>query len=207
MIKQAELEGLVLFGLYNYYRESSDQLSLVEVTRLLELDVPAARVEMALGVLKQRGLVMSSRIIVSGQVVKYWLTDEGYKYAEEIAEKSEDQSTEESETAPAADRIVGFDHNSSEFRQILLEAEKLELNLDRPNDIGDMSPRALDVAREEVGFLKRLLSADFIRPAHVWRVAKSTLKWLGEQAAGALVGQLALGLLALLAALFGIAIA
>ncbi len=203
MVKQAELEALVLFALYNYFQKNSDQLSIGEVARLLDGDIPEGRVRMALGVLEERGLTMSSRVIVSGQIVKYWLTDEGYKHAEELAERSDDKSDDELESAPAADRIVGFDHNSSEFREILQEADKLESGLGRPNDAGEMSPRAVTVAHEEVGFLKRLLKSDFLRPSHVWRAAKSTLKWIGEQAAGAVVGQVALGLLALIAALFG----
>ena len=205
MVKQEELEALVLAALYSHYQNNGAALSLQEITSITSADVTPARVELALGTLLSRRFVECSRVIISGQTVKYWLTDSGYKFAEEIFNSSKDEQSDLIEKgAPAADRIVGFDHNSSEFRSVLKELDALKAELKQANDVGEMSVRSVEVAREEVEEIERYLRLDFFRPSHLWQTAKSTLNWIGAQAAGAVVGQVALSLLMLLGALLGI---
>ena len=206
MVTQGELEGLVLFALYGYYQKHSDSLEIGQVKSLLDEEVSNARVQMALRVLTKDGHVYTSMPMISGQRTTYTLTETGYKYAEGLDSKTDSDDDLETKSAPAAGRIVGFDHNSSEFREVLSKTEELKTQLQDANDVGQMSPRAVEVAVAEVEQIDQSLRLDFFRPAHIWRIAQSTLKWIGEQAAGALVGQLAVGLLILLAAILGISV-
>ena len=206
MIRQAELEALILYAFHEYYQSGSERLELHQVSSLLSVDVTDARIELALKALSVNSWIHIDYPFVSTQPTRYSLTDEGYKYAEELLERGEGRVDSDDTTlkAPASDRIVGFDHNSSEFRQIAEASDALRTGLINANDTGDLSPRAVEVAVQEVESLNEALRRDFIRPSHVWQMAKSSLRWIADHAAGAAVGQAALALLALIAAFFGI---
>ncbi|MEE4209077.1 MAG: hypothetical protein V2I43_07420 [Parvularcula sp.] len=141
MIKQSELEGLVLLALYEYFQSHSESLELAQVTSLLSIDVPEARVRMALGVLEKNGWSQSSRIMISGQVVKFWLTDKGYKYAEEITERIAAENDDDplaaidEQLVPASDRMVTFANNQNAEEQAVMEVEKAEEIIRSSNEI------------------------------------------------------------------------
>lgn len=106
---------------------------------------------------------------------------------------------------PASDRIVRMDHNSKEFRDFEDAFDRLRESLLRSNDFGDMSPDEVAVAKDEVAQFSQEQKREWVRPAHMWQVAKSTFFWLVDHAAGTVVGQLALIALTALATLLGIA--
>jgi uncharacterized protein YegP (UPF0339 family) len=105
---------------------------------------------------------------------------------------------------PASDRVVNIDHNSGEFRDFKKAFEKFEENLRVTNDFGRMSSDEIDVAKFEAARIGPEGQRPLIRPAHVWITAKSTLLWIVQQAAGSIIGALALAVLAALATMLGI---
>ncbi|MDJ0641359.1 MAG: hypothetical protein QNJ15_00945 [Erythrobacter sp.] len=139
MVKQAELEALVLHGLYEYYQRASESLTLEDVQEFLSPDVTDARVELALGVLGGNGWVNIARPIVSGQRTKYSLTDAGYKYAEQLNERAEHESDPlakvESQLAPGADRVVSFSDNQRMQEDAIAAVEDAEEVLRSSNQI------------------------------------------------------------------------
>lgn len=113
------------------------------------------------------------------------------------------QRLEETEV-PASDRLVRIDHNSDAFREFESAFEKLKEGLDKSNDVGELSPEGVEVAKQEVSQLGSENKREWVRPAHVWQVAKSTLLWILDHSAGAAIGTFALAALTALAKLFGI---
>lgn len=105
---------------------------------------------------------------------------------------------------PAADRVVRLDHNSKVFEDFKVAFEKLEEGLRTSNDIRGLSSNELDAAKSEVAQIGIEYKRQWIRPSHLWRVARSTLLWLAEKLVDAVVGALALTALAALATLLGI---
>lgn len=107
---------------------------------------------------------------------------------------------------PASDRIVTLDHNNPKLASAISDAKQLVAQLRETNDVGNLSPEAVALAVEEVSEIAMSLERPAVRmPAFGDRVV-STLTWIAKEAAGALVGAAALGLLALLAAILGIAL-
>jgi len=105
--------------------------------------------------------------------------------------------------APASDRIVGLDHNSAGLIDVLEATEELKAHLTTGNDVGEMSSDAVAVAVAEVERIQSELKQPFFRPAAFKNHAKGTLEWIAKEAAGALVGTLALTLLGLIIAFVG----
>lgn len=105
---------------------------------------------------------------------------------------------------PAADRIVRLDHNSTVFQDFKVAFDNLEEGLRASNNLGGLSANEFYVAKSEVAQVGIDCERQWVRPSHLWRVAKSTLLWLAETAAEAIVGALALAALAALATLLGI---
>lgn len=110
----------------------------------------------------------------------------------------------ESAPIPAADRIVSLDHNSIAFKEFKAAFKKLEESIRTSNDLGDLSDEEIEVAKSEISQIGSEQKRQWIRPAHVWMIAKSTLLWIFSQAASAVIGTLALSLLAALAGLLGV---
>jgi len=117
MIRQQELETLVLHTLYEYYQNNTEKLEIEQICSLLEFDVPMGRIQMALETLRASELVEITQVIVSGQKVYFWLSEKGYKYAEELDNRAESSQNPlgalEAEMAPAAGRIVSFSDNQN----------------------------------------------------------------------------------------------
>ncbi len=107
---------------------------------------------------------------------------------------------------PAADRIVRLDHNSTGFSDFTGAVKQLEQAIRSANYVGELSPDDLEVARAELLQLKRGHEGKWIRPAHIWQVAKSTLLWIFNKSADAAFGLLALAALEALAKLLGVAL-
>jgi hypothetical protein len=106
--------------------------------------------------------------------------------------------------APASDRIVALDHNSPDLVKAISDAKQLAVQLQESNDVGNMSPEAVAVAADEIGQIAISLERPAVRMPSFGNRAVSTLTWIGKEAAGALIGAAALGLLALLATILGI---
>lgn len=105
---------------------------------------------------------------------------------------------------PAADRVVRLDHNSAEFDEFSLALRKLTESIRTTNDFGDLTEEEVEVMKSEVLTIVPNRKQEWVRPAHIWQVAKSTFLWIAERAAGAVVSALALAALAALAAVLGI---
>ena len=110
---------------------------------------------------------------------------------------------EPSAQIPASDRLVTIDHNSPDVSRAIADAKQLASDLVLNNDVGNLSEQGVAVAAQEVNEIAQALEGPAVRmPAFAER-AKSTLSWIGKEAAAALVGAAALALLALIAALIG----
>jgi hypothetical protein len=105
---------------------------------------------------------------------------------------------------PASDRVVRLDHNSEGLQEIRASAGDLKRQLQQSNDIGDMSDDDRKVAIQEIEGIEQDLSGEHLRLGAFLLRARSTLVWIGQQAGGAVVGTLALALLALIANFFGV---
>jgi len=106
---------------------------------------------------------------------------------------------------PAADRIVSLDHNSKAFDEFEAALRELGEAIRKSNDFGKMSSGEVENAKDEILQIDLKEKRQWVRPAHIWQVAKSTLLWISERAAGAVTGALAVSALAALARLLGIA--
>lgn len=107
---------------------------------------------------------------------------------------------------PASDRIVRLDHNSPEAKEFRKALEKLTEAVRTSNDFGELTEEDIDVMRSETSEIGPIVERKWIRPAHIWQVAKSTLLWIADRAGGTIVGTIAISLLAALAAMLGIPI-
>lgn len=105
---------------------------------------------------------------------------------------------------PASDRIVTLDHNNPDLVRAISDTKQLAAQLQGSNDVGGMSPEAVAVAVDEIGQIATSLQRPAVRMPSFGNRVVSTLTWIGKEAAGALVGAAALGLLALLAMILGI---
>ncbi|MBF7011296.1 hypothetical protein QUC32_16650 [Novosphingobium resinovorum] len=205
MIKQAELEAVVLLALYNYFQVHSGSLTISQIKRLLNFDVSERRVEMAVSNLASSGYVDGEYSYVDEN--GFAISDAGYKYAEELEGRANGRKdADESEEVPASDRVVGLDHNSRQFIEVRSEVTSLAKQISLANDVGNLSSREKLVAEQEVTALGDALDREFIRPKEIWLRSKLTLQWIGKEAAAAVIGTAALALLALIAHLLGFAI-
>ena len=109
----------------------------------------------------------------------------------------------EAEVVPASDRIVRMDHNSAAYITAVEQTDALADALARGNDVGKMSHEEVAVAAAEVESLRRELQGNAVRATAFWHRATSVLGWIGREAAGAVVGSLAIAALVALAALHG----
>lgn len=107
---------------------------------------------------------------------------------------------------PAADRIVRIDHNSKESKEFSAALQKLTESIRTSNDFGNFTEEEVEAVKFEVSMIDPGERQQWVRPSYIWQVAKSTLLWIADKAAGAVIGALALAALAALAMLLGIPI-
>lgn len=105
---------------------------------------------------------------------------------------------------PASDRVVSVNHNSEPVKEARQSVDDLVEKLRLGNDLGNLTVEEADAAANEVYQLGLILDNENIRPAMIATFATTTLRWIADKAAGAVVGTMALSLLALLGAIFGI---
>ncbi|MEM1131625.1 MAG: hypothetical protein AAGH53_01670 [Pseudomonadota bacterium] len=132
-----------------------------------------------------------------------WLSEavtEAFKedYREEERLRSEEQlrflkamTTGYPDKAPAADRTVTVDHNSKQIQEIDEKLLELENVLEQSNEAGSIFGDHREVAKDEVGTLRRLMESARLRVSFFLDLSKRTLGWIAEKAGAAVVGDLA----------------
>lgn len=117
--------------------------------------------------------------------------------------KPSNDDTEATVEIPASDRIVRLDHNSVEHREVVLQCNSLLDALSKGNDVGSLSAEDVSVAIAETKSLQIEIQGDFVRRSAFWERSHSLLAWVAKEAAGAIVGVIALAAIAAFAALLG----
>lgn len=107
-------------------------------------------------------------------------------------------------SVPAADRVVSLDHNSEVYRNFSSVLDDLEKGIRTSNELATMNSDALEAMKSEIKLLRTQVDQNEGRPAHIWVLAKSTLFWVADASASAVIGMLALAVLSALAPLLGI---
>ena len=227
MTDYTTFEAHLLVGCYLLAEQSGEEVvSVRDVFRRFRFDPRAHWLDRALAGFVSSGLATDMRTLGASIDQEVWLNARGVKEAERLlrggVKPPEGQSpllnasveSGPSETpareapppivVPASDRIVTLDHNNPAISQAISDAKQLGVALRESNDVGAMSPEAVTVAIEEVTEITQALERPAVRMPAFGERAKSTLTWIGKEAAGALVGAAALTLLALLATIFGI---
>ncbi len=105
---------------------------------------------------------------------------------------------------PAADRVVGLDHNSEVYRNFSSVLDDLEKGIRTSNELATMNSDAFEAMKSEITLLRTQVDQNEGRPEQIWVLAKSTLFWVADASASAVIGMLALAVLAALAPLLGI---
>ena len=127
-ISQAQLEEHVLETFYQYAQKGSERLTIDEVGRMLDGEVGARRVELAVRALANSALLDGSYLMNSP--AKYAISEAGYKQVEaqifERLEATENDKLDsdplarlEAQLAPAAGRMVSFGDNQDSREQAL----------------------------------------------------------------------------------------
>ncbi len=104
---------------------------------------------------------------------------------------------------PASDRIVLLTDNQPAVEAVRTSLSELSAQLENANDVGEMTLLDVEQARSEIWHLEEAFKAERVRVAWIEPLAKNSLKWIAEKAAGAAVGKAALAVIAAIAALFG----
>lgn len=104
---------------------------------------------------------------------------------------------------PASDRIVRIDHNDPQVVEIKAAASDLRQRILRGNDLGQLSPEQAEAVVFEIEQIEQSFERKIVRPRALADRARRTLTWIGEKAAGTLVGKAALALLGLILKFFG----
>lgn len=212
---QDEVQLAVLADLFEVASSTGGFLESAQIA--VRLGLPEARVGMALRTLEGARLVRGKHNYITGS--SYEISENGYREIEAqraleaaadqaaeaaIEQPEHDQSVEQ--LVPASDRIVTLDHNNPDLAKAISDAKQLAAQIQASNDVGNMSPEAVAVAVDEIGQIAISLEGPAVRMPSFGNRVVSTLTWIGKEAAGALVGAAALGLLALLATILGIAL-
>jgi hypothetical protein len=106
--------------------------------------------------------------------------------------------------APASDRIVLLSDNQPAIEAVRASLSELSAQLQKANDVGEMTLSEVEQARNEIWHLEQAFNAERVRVDWIEPFAKNSLNWIAEKAAGAAVGKAALAVIAAIAALFGI---
>jgi DNA-binding MarR family transcriptional regulator len=192
------------------YFEANDgrqDLSAGELVDLYALEGRPGWIAAALDEFSSRGWIERDPTLGDERQLAVFLRGRGLRAAEQVVESGiKPLRRFVASPIPASDRVVTLDHNSPDLAKAISDAKQLAAQLQETNDVGNMSPEAVAVAVEEVAEIAMSLERPAVRmPAFGDRVA-STMTWIAKEAAGALVGTAALGLLALLAAILGLAL-
>jgi hypothetical protein len=215
VLPTTELSEIVLYVIYRRAivdgKQISDQKDVFD--GLLEIGNPP-QIRLALNSLLNRKLIVepfdSTRPVF--QCEFFMITDEGVSLVEErlYAEDSSyialfrdnalDSFAEDYievvseaifEQAPASDRLVEFDHNSSEFQSVEKELAQLDAALEKGNDIGEMTSRDVEAARGELSSLRLLIKQAVVRANIVFVRASELVGWITKKAGATLVAELA----------------
>lgn len=109
-----------------------------------------------------------------------------------------------SQEAQASDRIVPFDHNSSEHIDATKCLDSLDEALTKGNDVGDLTSEDIVAARNELSGLQSILAGIGARISVGRDYAKKLLSWITVKASGTVVSELAKKALKSVLSLFGI---
>jgi hypothetical protein len=99
--------------------------------------------------------------------------------------------------APASNRIVRYDDNSAAFEEVRDGFHDLAKSLSEGNDVGQMTDPEVQRARQEVMMLQHAFACDVISADWLIEPTRKTLLWIANAAGEAVVGGIALGLLAI----------
>lgn len=102
---------------------------------------------------------------------------------------------------PPADSFVSRRDKLQEIADITQILEEVERRLSQDNDLGKELASQKEVLVSEVRLLRDLVSQDQFRPSVLHAMAKRTLGWIADKAAGALVGGAAVAALAAIASI------
>ena len=99
---------------------------------------------------------------------------------------------------------LALDHNSKAYQDAAEAFDELLKALETTNDVGNLSEDEIEEARVAVKQLKAEIDGDFIELPGFANRARLILTWIGKEAAGAVVGGLAIAALVAVANLIGI---
>jgi hypothetical protein len=203
-LSQAGLEAAVLQSLFDIVQAGGGRVSAEQVAGRMNNEYSEGRVKMALQALERDKLARAQHNTMTGS--KYEISETGFKNIEAAKVAEGANSAKPFESIPGSDRVVGLDHNSRSFVEVVSGAKDLQAQLLSANDVGDLSPRQVQVAAHEIEQIVETLQQDYVRPFALWSRSSSVLGWIGKEAAAALVGAAALALMALIATLLGFTI-
>jgi len=106
--------------------------------------------------------------------------------------------------APAADRLVKFDHNSEAFKEFESAFVALKKEISERNNLEFLGSDELELTRAEIGTFGKLKDRALVRIRNLWQFAVNAFLWLAEKAGEAIISTLAVALLVSLAKLLGI---
>ena len=110
------------------------------------------------------------------------------------------------DAAPASDRIVPLDHNSSAYIEATSKLAEIETAVAQSNSLSIEHGPVHDQVVAEIGAGRRLLAAAQVRAELVWNTLKPALTWLADHVAEAFISAAVTVVLALLANLLGISV-
>lgn len=149
---------------------------------------------------------MTSNITGSGiQEAEDIANDNGYDLYEEIDEAQNSVERSSIQSAPASDRTVKIDHNSSQYTEIIEKLDKAILSARTSNSIRNDDPDTADQRVSELEAGKVLISAPQADKSLVKNLLLPALRWIMEKIADNIVAALIGSLITLIAAYFGLA--
>jgi hypothetical protein len=92
---------------------------------------------------------------------------------------------------PASDRIVSPADNQAAYDQSIESLTNLEIELKTSNEAGDIFGDDRDLVVRELSLLNSLISGARVRAEPAIALAKKSLGWIAEKAAGAAIGDMA----------------
>jgi hypothetical protein len=110
----------------------------------------------------------------------------------EFWEQVDQEEDEMTALLPIEAGQVHFQSNSDAFKEASELVDELLQKLEHSNDVGRLKPEELEQAQFEVAKIKEGLEAESVESPAYFKVTRATLVWIAKQAAGAVVGALAL---------------
>ena len=106
---------------------------------------------------------------------------------EELADMG--AAEEDTATVPAADRRVRVDHNRQPYSEMVAALDRLTQAIEGLNDYPDDELKEQHKAELKAG--QELLRPWYARPAAIWAVLATPLRWIAQQFAAKEIGQMA----------------